>query len=43
MVEKGDHNNSYFHNILKGRWSKIRIISVKDELGRTFYDEDVGV
>nr|GEV88089.1 hypothetical protein [Tanacetum cinerariifolium] len=40
-LREGDHNSAYFHNLLKGRFNKSRIISVEDNMGRTWYDEEV--
>ena len=35
-LREGDHNSAYFHNLLKGRFSKSRILSIKDDLGNVF-------
>ncbi|GKD66820.1 hypothetical protein Tco_1308928 [Tanacetum coccineum] len=38
-LKEGDHNSAYFHNILKVRKNKSRIVSVKDDMGNEFQDE----
>ena len=40
-LREGDHNSAYFHNILKGRVSKSRILCVKDVMGRNYKDDGV--
>lgn len=40
-LREGDQNSAYFHNLLKGRMSKSRIVSVKDDMGREYTDEDI--
>ncbi|GKB29313.1 RNA-directed DNA polymerase, eukaryota, reverse transcriptase zinc-binding domain protein, partial [Tanacetum coccineum] len=40
-LREGDHNSAYFHNLLKGRFNKSRIVSVEDNMGRTWYEEEV--
>ncbi|GJX83161.1 hypothetical protein Tco_0332642 [Tanacetum coccineum] len=40
-LREGDHNTAYFHKKLKGRVYKSRIMTVKDEMGRAFYGDDV--
>ncbi|GJY18130.1 RNA-directed DNA polymerase, eukaryota, reverse transcriptase zinc-binding domain protein [Tanacetum coccineum] len=40
-LREGDHNSAYFHNLLKGRFNKSRIVSVEDNMGKTWYEEEV--
>ncbi|GJX60248.1 retrovirus-related pol polyprotein from transposon TNT 1-94 [Tanacetum coccineum] len=40
-LKEGDHNSTYFHNFLKGRLSRNTIISVEDDVGIVFYNDDV--
>ena len=40
-LKEGDQNNSYFHNFIKGRFSKSRIDSVYDEEGVKYSGSDV--
>ncbi|GKA65309.1 RNA-directed DNA polymerase, eukaryota, reverse transcriptase zinc-binding domain protein [Tanacetum coccineum] len=40
-LKEGDHNSAYFRNFLKGRLSRNTIISVEDDVGIVFYNDDV--
>ncbi|GJR47914.1 RNA-directed DNA polymerase, eukaryota, reverse transcriptase zinc-binding domain protein [Tanacetum coccineum] len=40
-LKEGDHNTTFFHNMLKGRKNKSIIVCVKDDLGNEFHDDDV--
>ncbi|GJT01522.1 putative RNA-directed DNA polymerase [Tanacetum coccineum] len=40
-LKEGDHNSAYFHNFLKGRLNRSRIISIEDDVGVVYHDEDV--
>ncbi|GKB52724.1 RNA-directed DNA polymerase, eukaryota, reverse transcriptase zinc-binding domain protein [Tanacetum coccineum] len=40
-LREGDHNTAYFHKKLKGRFYKSRIVTIKDEMSRAFYGDDV--
>ncbi|GKB43590.1 RNA-directed DNA polymerase, eukaryota, reverse transcriptase zinc-binding domain protein [Tanacetum coccineum] len=40
-LKEGDHNSSFFHNMLKGKKNKSRIMSVKDDIGNEFHDDEV--
>lgn len=40
-LKDGDHNTSYFHNLLKSKTSKCRIQVVCDEQGNKFYGDEV--
>ncbi|GKG12205.1 hypothetical protein Tco_0346442, partial [Tanacetum coccineum] len=40
-LKEGDHISAYFHNFLKGRLNRSRIISIKDDVGVVYHDGDV--
>nr|GEV46674.1 hypothetical protein [Tanacetum cinerariifolium] len=40
-LKEGDHNSAYFYNLLKGRLNRSIIISIRDDLGRIYQDEEV--
>ncbi|GJX13339.1 probable L-cysteine desulfhydrase, chloroplastic [Tanacetum coccineum] len=40
-LKEGDHNTAFFHNMLKGRKNKSRIVCVKDDMGNEFLDDEV--
>ncbi|GJS50788.1 hypothetical protein Tco_0624150 [Tanacetum coccineum] len=40
-LKEGDLNTAYFHNLLKGRKNKSRIVSIKYDMGNEFHDDQV--
>ncbi|GJS56719.1 RNA-directed DNA polymerase, eukaryota, reverse transcriptase zinc-binding domain protein [Tanacetum coccineum] len=40
-LKEGDQNSAQFHSFLKGRLSKNKIISIQDDVGIVFYNDDV--